>query len=293
MEGWALHIHPEDRKRAVKIHYDAIKAGIPYHEEYRFRRKNGSYFYAEDYGIFFKNKSKHIYRMLGVIKDITERKSAEDALAKAEEIRKKEIHHRIKNNLQVVSSLLELQADKFKDEKVVEAFRESQKRVASMAIIHEELYESKDKDMLTLNFSVYVRKLTAYLLNAYTLESDNIKLELNVEEIAVEMDTAIPLGIIINELVSNSLKHAFGSKKEGELRISFHKLGNDIGKNAGSEKTPRFILRVSDSGKSFPDEIDFKNSDSLGLQLVNTLVDQIGGTIELNKSRGTEFVIKY
>ena len=224
-----------------------------------------------------------------MIKDITERKNAEDALAKAEEIRKKEIHHRIKNNLQVVSSLLELQADKFKDEKVVEAFRESQKRVASMAIIHEELYESKDKDMLTLNFSVYVRKLTAYLLNAYTLESDNIKLELNVEEIAVEMDTAIPLGIIINELVSNSLKHAFGSKKEGELRISLIKENNP----RAFEKTPRFILRVSDSGKSFPDEIDFKNSDSLGLQLVNTLVDQIGGTIELNKSRGTEFVIKY
>ncbi|MFY1110331.1 MAG: PAS domain S-box protein [Methanosarcinaceae archaeon] len=306
IEGWASHIHPEDRKRAVKAHYDSFETDTPYHEEYRFMRKDGSYFYAEDRGIFLKDRSSRIYRMLGVIKDITERKAAEEALEKTGKIRKREIHHRIKNNLQVISSLLELQAEKFDDEEVLEAFRESQNRVASMAIIHEELYGSKDKDMLTLDFSAYLRKLTADLLNSYTLKSDNIRLELEVEEIFIGIDTAVPLGIIINELVSNSLKHAFTPEKPGEIRISFLRTenyengrknsknsDNGNGDNAENEGQNGLSLIVSDSGEGFPEEIDFRNTDSLGLQLVNTLVDQIGGTIELKKGRGTEFSIRF
>ena len=306
MDGWAGHIHPEDRERAVQAHYDSFKTDTQYNEEYRFMRKDGSYFYAEDRGITLKDRSGRIYRILGVIKDITERKAAEEALEKTGKIRKREIHHRIKNNLQVISSLLELQAEKFDDEEVLEAFRESQNRVASMAIIHEELYGSKDKDMLTLDFSAYLRKLTADLLNSYALKSDNIRLELDVEEIFIGMDTAIPLGTIINELVSNSLKHAFTPEKSGEIRISFLRTenyengrknsknsDNENGDNAESEGQSGFVLIVSDSGEGFPEEIDFRNTDSLGLQLVNTLVNQIGGTITLKKGRGTEFSIRF
>ncbi len=314
MQGWALHIHPEDREKAAKAHYEAFEANTPYHEEYRFMKKDGSYFYAEDNGIFLKDESGRIYRMLGVIKDITERKVAEKALEKTREIRKREIHHRIKNNLQVISSLLELQAEKFSDKEVLEAFRESQNRVVSMAIIHEELYESKDKDMLTLDFSVYLRKLTADLLKSYTRESDNIKLELDVEEIFIGMDNAIPLGIIINELVSNSLKHAFAPEMTGEIRISFRRTGDQDYENSEENSKHRdieswdnsessdgiesrdssgFTLIVSDNGAGFPEEIEFRHTDSLGLQLVNTLVDQIEGTVELEKVRGSTFRIMF
>jgi PAS domain S-box-containing protein len=306
IDGWVMHIHPEDRERAIQAHHDSFETNTSYHEEYRFMRKDGSYFYAEDRGIFLKDGNGRIYRMLGVIKDITERKAAEEALEKTGKIRKREIHHRIKNNLQVISSLLELQAEKFDDEEVLEAFRESQNRIVSMAIIHEELYGSKDKDMLTLDFSAYLQKLTADLLISYALKSDNIRLELDVEEIFIGIDTAVPLGIIINELVSNSLKHAFTPEKPGKIRISFLRTENyengrknsknsenGHGDNTESEGQNGFILIVSDSGGGFPEEFDFRNTDSLGLQLVNTLVDQIEGTIELKKERGTEFSIRF
>jgi two-component sensor histidine kinase len=135
--------------------------------------------------------------------------------------RKKEIHHRIKNNLQVISSLLDLQADKFNDIKVVEAFRESQNRVISMALIHEELYKEKGTDIL--NFSEYIKMLADTLFQTYRVSSKNIYLNMDLEEnVLFNIDTAVPLGIIVNELVSNSLKHAFIGKDKGEILIKLH-----------------------------------------------------------------------
>jgi signal transduction histidine kinase len=153
--------------------------------------------------------------------DLTERKEAEEALKKIDKMRIKEIHHRIKNNLQVISSLLSLEAEKFSDKKVLTAFQESQNRVASMALIHEELYKSKGAN--NLNFAAYLQKLTTQLLNSYNLKNDDIRLNLNAEQVYLDMDTAIPLGIIINELVSNSLKHAFPDKK-GEISLNLQKI---------------------------------------------------------------------
>ena len=158
-------------------------------------------------------------------RDITERINAEKSLAKAEAARKKEIHHRIKNNLQVISSLLDLQADKFEDENVREAFRESQSRVVSMALIHEELYKEEGTD--TLNFSEYLKKLAESLFQTYRLSSKNIHLNMDLEENTLfDMDTAVPLGIIVNELVSNSLKHAFPGRDKGEIRIELRREEN-------------------------------------------------------------------
>ena len=153
-----------------------------------------------------------------IARDITKITKAEKLLAKTEDARKKEIHHRIKNNLQVISSLLDLQADKFDNPKVIEAFRESQDRVISMALIHEELYKGERTD--TLDFSTYIRELAENLFQTYSLKSKNIHLNMDLEENAFfDMDTAVPLGIIVNELVSNSLKHAFQGRDEGEIRI--------------------------------------------------------------------------
>ncbi|MDQ1253800.1 MAG: hypothetical protein QG646_2989, partial [Euryarchaeota archaeon] len=219
--------------------------------------------------------------------DITERKKTEKALAEVDKIRIKEIHHRIKNNLQVISSLLDLQAEKFQDKEILEAFKESQNRVASMSLIHEELYKGKGND--TLDFSAYLRKLVENLLQTYNLSSKNILLFMDLEKDAFfDMDIAVPLGIIVNELVSNSLKHAFAQGEKGEIRIRLCREGknNEIRKSL-------FSLTISDNGKGIPENVELKSLESLGLQLVNILVDQLDGEIGLKREQGTEFRITF
>ena len=200
-----------------------------------------------------------------------------DERERSEEIRKKEIHHRIKNNLQVISSLLDLESEKFDDENVVEAFRESQNRVISMALIHEELYRSKD--MESIDFSDYLVKLVNDLSSSYAIEKEKIKINVDVDTIYLDMDTAIPLGLMANELISNSFKHAFTNEKEGEIHVSLDRHDD------------KFIFILGDNGVGFPEEINFKQTDSLGLQLVTTLAAQIGGNIELERENGTKFII--
>jgi len=227
------------------------------------------------------------YEGLAFVLDITEKKKAEEALSNLETARKKEIHHRIKNNLQVISSLLDLQAEKFDNLNVIEAFRESQNRVISMALIHEELYKGEGTD--TVNFSEYLKKLAENLFQTYRLYSKNLGLFTDLEENAFfNMDTAVPLGIIVNELVSNSLKHAFTEDQDGEIRIKLCRKGtnDEISKSL-------FILIVSDNGKGIPDNLELGNLESLGLQLVSTLVDQLGGKIELKRKPGTKFKITF
>ena len=207
-------------------------------------------------------------------------------MAKAEDARKKEIHHRIKNNLQVISSLLDLQAEKFNDPKVIEAFRESQNRVISMALIHEELHKEEGTD--TLNFSEYLKMLAKNLFQTYKLSSKNIRLNMDVQEnLFFDMDTAVPLGIIVNELVSNSLKHAFIGRDNGEIRIQLHK------EESEGNKSALFTLTVSDNGVGIPEDLDIEDLDSLGLQLVTSLVDQLDGELELKRNNGTEFIIRF
>ena len=225
----------------------------------------------------------NVIGVVGVLLDITKRKKAEEALLKTENLRKKEIHHRIKNNLQVISSLLSLQAEHFSDEKVKEAFQDSQNRVISMSLIHEELYKTGDSE--SLDFAAYLQKLATELLHSYKIGTEDILLKLDLENASLKMDTAIPLGIIVSELVSNSLKHAFPRGRNGEIRVKLHRTEND--------ETTQFMLIVSDDGVGMPENIDFRNTPSLGLQLVIALVEQINGSIELEKGVGTGFRIKF
>jgi two-component sensor histidine kinase len=194
---------------------------------------------------------------------------------KIEEIRKKEIHHRIKNNLQVISSLIDLESDKFEDEKVTEAFKESQNRVISMALVHEELYRSHD--MESIDFSDYLMKLVNELAYSYAINKECIKIKMNVDTTFLDMDTAIPLGMIVNELISNSFKHAFKQKEDGEIYVDLR------------QEDRKLTLTIGDNGIGFPEEIDFRETDSLGLQLVTILTSQIDGTIDLDRSNGTKF----
>jgi PAS domain S-box-containing protein len=226
-----------------------------------------------------------------IARDITERIKAEKSMAKAEDARKKEIHHRIKNNLQVISSLLDLQADKFNDTKVVEAFRESQNRVISMALIHEELYKEERTD--TLNFSDYLKKLAENLFQTYRVSSKNIHLNLDLEEnMLFDMDIAVPLGIIVNELVSNSIKHAFMGRDKGEILIKLHREESKVRKTEGTKST-NFVLSVLDNGIGIPKNLEIEELDSLGLQLVSSLVEQLDGELGLKRNNGTEFTIRF
>lgn len=195
------------------------------------------------------------------------------------EVLLKEIHHRVKNNLQIISSLLNLQTDYIHDQRDLEIFKVSQNRIESMALIHEKLYQSKD--LARIEFCEYIQDLVSSLVCSYEVNSSKVDLKVNIEQVLLGLDLAIPCGLIINELVLNSLKHAFPEGRSGEICIEFYVESDD-----------RIALIISDNGIGFPQGIDFRNTESLGLQLVNSLMNQIGGTIELNATQGTEFKMK-
>jgi two-component sensor histidine kinase len=215
--------------------------------------------------------------VLAVVKDITEIKQAEEMRRK--DVLLKEVHHRVKNNLQIISSMLRLQSRKFTDKETIEAFRKSQNRAKSMAIAHEKMNQSHDLENIEL--SSYVETLTKYLLNTYGCDPENIKIDIKIKNITQDIDTAIPLGLIINEIVSNSLKHAFKDHK-GEIFVEII-----------PEVDGQYMLTIRDNGIGFPEDLDFMNTDSLGMQLVVSLVEQIEGSIKLIRGHGTEFRIKF
>lgn len=261
--------------------------------EYRIKHKDGRIRWVHEIYQKIKKVDEKLEFYQGAIYDVTERKNTENFLENIETARKKEIHHRIKNNLQVISSLLDLQAEKFRDKEtaptaeIIEAFKENQNRVISMSLIHEELHKGAGTD--TLDFSAYLRKLVENLLQTYSLNDEKISLYMNLENNAFfNMDIAVPLGIIVNELISNSLKYAFTKDEEGEIRIRLCKEKDD-------NKTHKslFNLTISDNGKGIPENIELENVESLGLQLVNILVDQLDGKIKLNRDHGTEFIITF
>lgn len=303
---WKELIHPEDRP-------------LIYEEKKKIQASEHSCYAEIDFRIICRNKRFKWVRVSyqkiscsytksgtyqGTIHDITEKKEAQETFAKAELTRKKEIHHRIKNNLQVISSLLDLQAERFKNRKtvqtseVLDSFLECQNRVISMALIHEELY--RDGKVDTLNFSTYLQKLSENLFQTHRLGNPDLNLEINLEEsVFFDMDTAVPLGIIVNELISNSLKHAFPGKEKGDVQIELfrreawlRKSGEDKRDKADCENLG-FVLSVKDNGVGMPENFDMQNSESLGLQLITTLVDQLGGKLEVKKDKGTEFIIEF
>jgi len=238
--------------------------------------------------------------------ELAERKRAEEqikASLEEKEVLLKEIHHRVKNNLQVISSLLDLQSDYIKDPQTLELFKESRNRIKSMALVHEKLYQSKD--LARVDFTKYVQSLGANLFQSYGGRSEAIALKIDMAEVSLSIDTAIPCGLIISELVSNSLKHAFpeskacgpmnsptarsGSASKGEIRI-------ELRVQEGRENVPdrqHLVLTVGDNGIGFPKDLDFQNAESLGLKLVVGLTNQLGGTIELDRNGGTTFKIRF
>tara|TARA_B100000809_G_scaffold57505_1_gene53621 strand:+ start:12914 stop:16087 length:3174 start_codon:yes stop_codon:yes gene_type:complete len=226
------------------------------------------------------NEDGKIIEVSGIAHDITEKTISEKKLKeslKEKEVLLKEVHHRVKNNLQVISSILNLQSSYVKDEKILDILRESQNRIKSMSFIHESLYQNTD--FSEINFSEYIVSLSKNLVHSYGIYDDLIDLNMSVGNISLNLDLSIPCGLIINELVSNAIKYAFLDKEKGKINIKLF------------EKNDNVHLIIQDNGLGLPKEINYKETDSLGLQLVITLVEQISGTVKLDNNKGAKFTI--
>jgi two-component sensor histidine kinase/CheY-like chemotaxis protein len=192
----------------------------------------------------------------------------------------REIHHRVKNNMQVISSLLNLQSRHADDEKALDMLRGIQNRVKSMTLIHERLYQSED--IAKVSFAEHVQTLTSHLFSSYGVEARTVKLSINIKDVLLDINTAIPCSLIINEIVSNSLKHAFPDGRKGEIKVAMHLI---------NKKEIRLVL--SDDGVGLPEDVDFRKTESLGLHLVRLLAEnQLHGDIKLDRTKGTNFNIR-
>ena len=240
----------------------------------------GRRFYAVHY-YPYKDARGTVTHCVVVSHDITTRKAGEDKLHASlaeKELLLKEIHHRVKNNLQIISSLLSLQSNTIDSPETRELVRESQNRVRSMALIHEKLYRSDN--LAQIDFGEYLRNLTRDLFRSYS--AGGVTLKLQAEEIQLDVDAAIPCGLIVNELVSNALKYAFPQGRSGELLIRFSQVAHD-----------RYALSVTDNGVGLPGDLDVRQAKTLGLQLVNMLVTQLRGTLDVISDDGTTFLITF
>lgn len=216
------------------------------------------------------------------IRDITDLREAEKQLKKSldeKEMLLKEIHHRVKNNLMIISSLLNLQSDYIKDKEALDVFKESQNRAKTMALIHERLYQSTD--LKNMEFGSYLETLTTELYNTMVSDKHRVKLNLNLDNVKIDINTVVPLGLIVNELVTNSMKYAFPNQMSGHIQIDLYRENSNI------------VLKVSDDGIGFPEDLDYKKSNSLGLLLINNLTKQIDGELELQRSPGTTFTLTF
>lgn len=275
-------IYEDDRKYNIEKFTAALENKNHYETECRILRTNGEIRFAKIVGEQMYDSSGNHTGMHGTLQDITEIKIINEELTRSlneKELILKEIHHRVKNNLQVVSSLLRLQSESIKDETAIGYLKMSEQRVKSMALIHQQLYRTKD--LSSIDFREYIEDLCNYLFFAYDISFSRIHLILEVEEIFFGIDTALPCGLIINELVTNSIKHAFPDYSIGTLTVKLYKLA-----------TGKYSLQVKDDGKG-AEAIDFENTTSLGMELVKTLTEQLEGEIKVNSNGGTEITIDF
>lgn len=266
--------------------WDTIKSGNVFRSEFINKKKNGELFYEEKTitPIKVKLKNREHCHFVSTGRDITERKQSEQQLNKSlkeKELLLRELHHRVKNNMQIIHSLLNLQLKFTKDQNTKDILKESQNRIKSMSFVHEILY--KANDLTKIDLKEYIKNIGNSLFRSYGINSNLISLLINIDNVSLSMDTIIPLGLIITELVSNSLKYAFTNMQHGQIEIILtHGTNNEIN------------MIVKDNGIGFPNDLDYKNSKTLGLQLVTGLIEnQIKGSLEINNKNGTELIIRF
>jgi PAS domain S-box-containing protein len=287
----------EDRERVIVEVESAIRENRTFHVEYRITHKDGSIRFFNERGRPLIDETGHLF-IDGIIQDATDRNLMESEIRslntvleqrimqrtaqltsslEEKDVLFREVHHRVKNNLQIIISLLNLQSRSIEDKKTQQLIRESQNRIRAMALVHEKLYESAD--IAKINLDNYIRFLGNNLIQFYGMKEKGITLTTDIFDISLAIDTAIPVGLMINELISNSLKYAFPDGRKGEISLSIHRQNHKI------------TILFMDNGVGIPQDLDWRDTKSLGLRLVNSLVEQLQGTIELDRTAGTVFSI--
>jgi PAS domain S-box-containing protein len=278
---WLDTVHEDDRERLIEARA-AVQAGGQYDLEYRIVRPDGEIRWVRDRAFPIVNQSGEVYRVAGVADDVTERKQALEQITASlqeKEVLLKEIHHRVKNNMQVITSLLSLQSKTITDKHSLSVFQDSQNRVKSMALIHETLYQSKD--LSRINFGEYLEKLVAHVSRSYRIRPEAVKINIDVDQVSLPIDIAVPCGLIINELAANSLKYAFPANMRGEIKITF------------GRSDALYVLHVSDTGVGLPADFDPEKGKSLGMKLVRMLTSQLSGELQFRNGKGTTFEIRF
>ena len=280
---WAERVHPDDLPRVETERDRCRDAHTPYETEYRVVWPDGSVHWLGMRAVFQYDAQDHPQHMLGVCMDITERKQAEEriqASLREKEVMLKEIHHRVKNNLQVISSLVKLQTNSLDDPALRGLFQDMRDRVRSMALVHEKLYQSDS--LASVDFADYTRSLTGFLARAHSRAETRVGLKLDLKPVSLPVAVAVPCGLILNELITNAFKHAFPGRAQGEVTTTL-----------STGPHGRVCLRVSDNGVGLAAGINWRESNSLGLRLIHLLAGQLDATVEVRVEGGTEFLITF
>jgi PAS domain S-box-containing protein len=289
--GWSNMLHPDDRDLSARRYQEAVEQGLPLQREQRIRRHDGAYRWFLMRAEPIHDEHGRLVRMYGAAIDIHEQRAARERLEEVVSNRTaelkvqvqerdallQEVHHRVKNNLHVVNSMLEMQARRTEDKSTFQQLQEACNRVMSIAEIHELLYQSAS--LSAVDLAAYAGRLVARLVDLYHVH-DRIHTTVEGERVAVDLEQAVPCGLVLNELVSNALKHGFPEGLQGRLTIRLSRDGSQV------------RLMVQDTGIGLP-EIDFRNSPSLGLKIVNLLADQLRGVVTFENGRGTSVELRF
>jgi PAS domain S-box-containing protein len=282
-EAWRQIVHPGDRPRAEQTVREAASRGTDLNVEFRVVDRDGTERWLMSRGRPLRDGNGKIVRYIGIVLDITERRRAEEALRSSLEEKTallREVHHRVKNNLQIVASLLNLQASRIRNRQVLETLHDTQSRVRSMALLHEALYRSDN--LAKLDFSAYVDQLCGHVSRSFGAEAGRVKLTVSVADVNLGIDQAIPCGLIINELVTNAFKHAFPKGRAGQVAVALEH---------GPEG--RIVLSVGDNGVGLPPEMDDGHTDTLGLKIVGNLARQLSGNVDVIRGKGTLYRVLF
>jgi PAS domain S-box-containing protein len=299
--GWAERIHFEDLQGCLHVYLSSFVVRQSFRTEYRLRRADGEYRWILDTGVPRYEPDGRFAGFIGSCIDISELRAAREQLqqtsrdlevrvkerteelerrVKENEILVREVHHRVKNNLQLVSSLLNMQGRHFKEGRLRQALEECQGRVQTIALIHQRLYQSRD--LAHVPFAQYARGLAESVFRASDLTAAAIALEMEIDDVSLSVERAIPCGLILNELLTNALKHAFPDGRRGVVRVELRR-----------RRPERLLLVVADDGVGLPRSIDARDNGSLGLELVRTLAEQLDGDLQIEERSGTAFRLEF
>ena len=277
---WIDSIHPQDRAAFAKHVLDEMHRGAKSVHDYRIIRKDGTVRWVRGVATSVLGADGTLQHVYGTLMDITEYESLRSSLQE-KEVLLKEIHHRVKNNLQIIISLMRLESRAFSEERIQAVLKDLETRIRAMALVHEHLYHSSD--LAKIGFKDYLKGLCEELFRTYGADSGRIRLEIDAEAVALDIERAIPCGLIVNELLTNAIKHAFPGNRKGVLRVAIRNIPDN-----------EVEILVSDDGIGIPETLDITHAESLGLQLVFTLAEnQLKGRVELERASGTQFRIRF